>query len=62
MPDDLAIVGVDNQPDAAHYWPPLTSVRQRLLEGVLHLGLCRLGIRLLMRERYRRCRWRQVAG
>jgi LacI family transcriptional regulator len=33
VPDDLAIVGVDNQPEAAHYWPPLTSVRQRLLEA-----------------------------
>ena len=32
VPDDLAIVGVDNVPEAAHYWPPLTSVRQRLLE------------------------------
>ena len=32
VPDDLAIVGVDNQPDSAHYWPPLTTMRQRLLE------------------------------
>jgi LacI family transcriptional regulator len=33
VPDDLAIVGVDNLPESAHYWPPLTSVRQRLLEA-----------------------------
>jgi LacI family transcriptional regulator len=33
VPDDLAIVGVDNQPEAAHFWPPLTSVRQHLLEA-----------------------------
>jgi LacI family transcriptional regulator len=30
IPDDLAVVGVDNIPEAAHFWPSLTTVRQRL--------------------------------
>lgn len=30
IPEDLAIVGVDNSPGSAHYWPPLTTVRQGL--------------------------------
>ena len=30
MPEDLAVVGVDNVPEAAHFWPSLTTVRQRL--------------------------------
>ncbi len=33
VPEDLSIVGVDNTPDSAHYWPPLTTVRQRLREA-----------------------------
>jgi len=33
IPEDLSIVGVDNTPDSAHYWPPLTTVRQRLREA-----------------------------
>jgi LacI family transcriptional regulator len=33
IPDDLSIVGVDNMPESAHFWPPLTTVRQRLLES-----------------------------
>ncbi len=32
VPDDLAIVGFDNIPESAFFWPPLTSVRQRLAE------------------------------
>lgn len=30
VPDDLLLVGYDNVPEAAAYWPPLTSVRQGL--------------------------------
>ena len=30
IPQDVAIVGVDNIPEAAHFWPPLTSVRQNI--------------------------------
>jgi LacI family transcriptional regulator len=30
VPQDLAIVGFDGQPEAAHYWPPLTTVHQDL--------------------------------
>ena len=30
VPDDLLIVGFDNTPEAASYWPPLTSIRQGL--------------------------------
>jgi len=33
IPDDLSIVGVDNIPEAAHFWPSLTSVRQGLQEA-----------------------------
>lgn len=33
VPDDLSIVGVDNLPESAHFWPPLTTVRQRLREA-----------------------------
>jgi LacI family transcriptional regulator len=31
IPDDLLLVGFDNTPEAATYWPPLTSVGQDLL-------------------------------
>ncbi len=30
MPHDLAVVGFDGLSDTAHYWPPLTTVRQDL--------------------------------
>jgi LacI family transcriptional regulator len=33
IPGDLAVVGVDNNPEAAHFWPPLTTVRQGLQEA-----------------------------
>ena len=32
VPEDLAVVGYDNTPDSAYFWPALTTVRQRLLE------------------------------
>ncbi len=28
VPEDISIVGFDDIPDAAYYWPPLTTVRQ----------------------------------
>ena len=28
VPDDLAVVGFDGLPEAAHYWPPLTTIYQ----------------------------------
>jgi LacI family transcriptional regulator len=31
IPQDLAIVGFDNTPDSAFYWPPLTTVYQKLV-------------------------------
>ena len=33
IPQDLSIAGVDNIPESAHFWPPLTTVRQRLREA-----------------------------
>jgi LacI family transcriptional regulator len=33
VPEDLSVVGVDNIPESAHFWPPLTTVRQRLREA-----------------------------
>ena len=30
VPQDLAVVGFDGLQEAAHYWPPLTTVRQNL--------------------------------
>jgi LacI family transcriptional regulator len=33
VPDDLAVVGVDNIPESAHFWPALTTIRQRLREA-----------------------------
>ncbi len=32
VPEDLAVVGYDNTPDSAYFWPALTTVRQRLLD------------------------------
>jgi LacI family transcriptional regulator len=44
IPDDLSVVGVDNTPESAHFWPSLTTVRQRLrasgalaVEEIVHL-------------------------
>ncbi|WP_263299410.1 LacI family DNA-binding transcriptional regulator [Leifsonia poae] len=28
IPDDLSVIGFDDIPEAAHFWPPLTTVRQ----------------------------------
>lgn len=30
VPEDLSVVGVDNIPEASHFWPPLTTVDQPL--------------------------------
>ena len=32
IPQELAIVGFDNTPESACYWPPLTTVYQRLID------------------------------
>jgi LacI family transcriptional regulator len=33
VPDDLAFVGFDDIPEAGFFWPPLTTVRQPLIEA-----------------------------
>jgi LacI family transcriptional regulator len=33
VPDDLAVIGVDNIAEASHFWPPLTTVNQPLGEA-----------------------------
>jgi LacI family transcriptional regulator len=33
IPEDLLLVGYDNTPEGTSYWPPLTSVRQGLLQS-----------------------------
>ncbi len=30
VPEDLAIIGFDNMPESAYFWPPLTTVYQKL--------------------------------
>lgn len=42
VPGDLSVVGYDDIPDAAHYWPPLTTVRQDFDE------LGRLSVQMLL--------------
>jgi DNA-binding LacI/PurR family transcriptional regulator len=32
VPQDLAIVGFDNTPEAAFFWPPLTTIYQQLVD------------------------------
>ena len=32
VPGDISVIGFDDVPDAAHYWPPLTTVRQDFAE------------------------------
>jgi LacI family transcriptional regulator len=53
VPDDIAVVGVDNIAEASHFWPPLTTVRQPLAEsGVLAVkALDRLIERALLPRR-----------
>lgn len=38
VPQDLAIVGFDNTPESAFYWPPLTTIYQKLV-NVGHIAV-----------------------
>jgi LacI family transcriptional regulator len=33
VPEDLAVVGFDDMPESAFFWPPLTTVRQQLVDA-----------------------------
>lgn len=33
IPDDVAVVGFDNCPDSACYWPPLSTIQHKLFEA-----------------------------
>jgi len=44
VPGDISVVGFDDIPEAAHFWPPLTTVRQNFAE------LGRRAISLLLAE------------
>ena len=44
VPGDVSVVGFDDIPEAAHFWPPLTTVRQNFAE------LGRRAISLLLAE------------
>ena len=40
VPGDVSVVGFDDVPEAAHYWPPLTTIRQDFAEvGRRSIGL-----------------------
>jgi DNA-binding LacI/PurR family transcriptional regulator len=32
IPDDVSVVGFDDMEEAAHFWPPLTTIRQSFVE------------------------------
>ncbi|WP_055479192.1 LacI family DNA-binding transcriptional regulator [Sphaerimonospora mesophila] len=47
VPDDVSVVGFDDVPEAAYFWPPLTTVRQNFAEvgrQALELLLHRIAI------------------
>jgi DNA-binding LacI/PurR family transcriptional regulator len=55
LPDEVSVVGFDDIPEAAYFWPPLTTVRQDFMEmgrRALHLllGEIESGTRSLRRE------------
>ena len=40
VPDDVSVIGFDDIPESAHYWPPLTTIRQDFAEvGRRSVGL-----------------------
>jgi LacI family transcriptional regulator len=52
VPGDLSVVGVDNMPEGSHFWPPLTTVHQPLVDaGVLAVEGVDDDIRRLMMRR-----------
>ena len=32
IPQDIAVVGFDNIPESAYFWPPLTTIHQHLVD------------------------------
>jgi DNA-binding LacI/PurR family transcriptional regulator len=53
IPQDLAIVGFDNTPESAFYWPPLTTVYQKLVY-VGHIAVQNLHQMIEARRQQRR--------
>jgi LacI family transcriptional regulator len=52
IPQDVAVVGFDNMPESAFYWPPLTTIYQKLV-NVGHISVQNLHRMIEARRRQR---------
>jgi LacI family transcriptional regulator len=52
IPDDIAVVGFDNIPESASFWPPLTTIQHQLFEaGCLSVQVLQKLIELTLQNR-----------